>query len=247
MILPLIIYNTYSLYYNVIRMSEKSENEKKRKVKKMKVFYNDNPESFLIHYGRVGFYEEDLVELPIDVGYDEEKTKNENFERVFSMLNRPTNPLASEENQEWLRENMKRPHTSMSCGDAIKFDGTIWVVDDIGFTKMEEVKEKQESVFWDKTVNTRVEVKLDEVKRNGVKIGTYEREDETEETIAFSREVESLIEFVKQYREVSSYEKSDEHTISLGKKDKKDRIWFGGSKTSDFLNKEKIDNKEYWV
>jgi len=113
--------------------------------REVKIYYNEHEDSyeFSREYGNYEFNKDHLVELPIRLDYEEDndmKILNE----IYGVMNFPkTNPLAKtsekegHEGQKWLKENMKNPHTSMSIGDAIEIDGTLYVVSKDGFTKIE--------------------------------------------------------------------------------------------------------------
>lgn len=108
---------------------------------KAKVFYNQAKHSTALGYGLYEFDRDDLVEMPVEFEWEGMGYVEDFLERIFAELNGFGNPLMSDENQEWIRQNMSRGHTSMSIGDAIEIHGQLYVVSEIGFTKVEELEE----------------------------------------------------------------------------------------------------------
>ena len=111
---------------------------------KMSEFFTYNSFSIKEYEGRpVVFipseFKNEYVELPI-------KLANLELEKVFHVLNvgdgTNPNPMATKENQDWIRASETR-HTSMSCGDMIETeDGTWYVVLDVGFGKIVWIEER---------------------------------------------------------------------------------------------------------
>ena len=61
------------------------------------------------------------------------------MEKIFSLLNSPSNPLSSRENQNFIREKGLR-HTSMSVGDIIRIQYRYYIVANSGFLRLRIVE-----------------------------------------------------------------------------------------------------------
>lgn len=74
----------------------------------------------------------DYVQLPFTL---EIEGKDE-LDRIFEQLNVGDNPLATTENQEWLKAN-EVCHTSMSVGDVVQLDDQYFVCAGVGWEEIE--------------------------------------------------------------------------------------------------------------
>jgi len=76
------------------------------------------------------------VDMPVE--FSDDLTNDE----IFGKLNIDSNPLSSQENQDWIRDS-ECAHTSMSIGDCIEDnDGTLWVCHSDGWAKIAWVDER---------------------------------------------------------------------------------------------------------
>ncbi len=84
-------------------------------------------------------FREHWKKLPITIDYDPALSKEQNFNKVFEVLNiggkYHGNPMSKPDKQSWLRMNGVR-HTSMSMGDIIQIGKEYWITAGIGFTKL---------------------------------------------------------------------------------------------------------------
>ena len=78
--------------------------------------------------------------LPIKIPYDHTLSKNQNLERAYSILNSDTiNPLSTPTYQRWILQSGVG-HTSMSMGDIVKIGKDFYIVEDVGFEKIDMVE-----------------------------------------------------------------------------------------------------------
>lgn len=124
--------------------AEEEETESGESQRELHIYYCDDRDQMFLSEPEP----EDLsgyVKMPVEFDivklaekYDSATKENETVaELVFILLNQADNPLGTDENQDWIRENMEHGHTSMSVADIVEIDGSYYYCKNIGFRKID--------------------------------------------------------------------------------------------------------------